>query len=114
MQQVTTGLLVWQIIIFPWAINQERQMEMEMLYPTLWGGALSAYWGWLSLCTNCTSSAEHHVKEAYSCNIQVTETLDIQKHSKAMPVEDWIVTQMEDPTIREIKYVTNKKQAEGV
>ena len=31
--------------------------------------------------------------EAYSCNIQVTETLDIQKDPKAMLLEDWIVAQ---------------------
>ena len=48
--------------------------------------------------------------EAYSCNIQVTETLDMQKDPKAMSLEDWIMAQSQDPAIREIKYLINKNK----
>ena len=44
---------------------------------------------------------------AYSCNIQVTETLDMQKDPIAMLLEDWIVTQSKDPAVREMKYLIN-------
>ena len=37
--------------------------------------------------------------EAYSCNVQVTETLDMQKDPKAMSVKDWVNIHQEDPTI---------------
>ena len=46
--------------------------------------------------------------EAYSLNIQVTETLYKQKDLKAMLINDWIVAQGQDPVIREIKYLMNK------
>ena len=51
--------------------------------------------------------------EAYSCNIQVTETLDIQKDPKAMLVEDWIIAQSKDPVIREIKCLISKNNLKG-
>ena len=38
--------------------------------------------------------------EAYYCNIQVTEILDVQMDPKVMSVEDRIVAQSKDPTIR--------------
>ena len=31
--------------------------------------------------------------EAYSCNVWVTETLDMQKDPKAMLIKDWAITQ---------------------
>ena len=46
--------------------------------------------------------------ESYSCNIQVTETLDMQPDPKAMQLRDCIVAQSQDPVIREIKYLINK------
>ena len=51
--------------------------------------------------------------QVYSCNIQVTETLDMQKDPKAMSLEDWIVAQRKDPTIREIKYLSSKHKLMG-
>ena len=48
--------------------------------------------------------------KAYSCNVQITETLDMQKDPKAMSVKDWIITQNKDPKIREIKYLINNKR----
>ena len=48
--------------------------------------------------------------EAYSCNIQVTETLDIQKYAKVMSLEDWIMAQGQEPVIREIKYLSSKRK----
>ena len=51
--------------------------------------------------------------EAFSCNVQVTETLDIQKDPKAMSVEDWIVAQNKDPVIRKIKYLISKEKSKG-
>ena len=54
--------------------------------------------------------------EAYSCIIQVTETLDMQKDLYVMSVKDWVIAQSKDPAIREIKYLINNKaeRAEGV
>ena len=54
-----------------------------------------------------------NLMEAYSCNIQVTETLDVQKDPKAMSVEDWVVVQSKDPAIREIKYLINTNKLKG-
>ena len=51
--------------------------------------------------------------EAYSCTIQVTETLDIQNDPKAILVEDWIIAQRKDPVISEIKYLTSKYKLKG-
>ena len=51
--------------------------------------------------------------EAYSCNIQVTETLDMQKDPKAMLLEDWIVAQSQDPVIRETKPIISKYKLKG-
>ena len=48
--------------------------------------------------------------EAYSCNIQVTDTLDMQKDPKAMSLEDWIMAQSRGPGMREIKYLTSKNK----
>ena len=50
------------------------------------------------------------VMEAYSCNVWVTETLDMQKEPKAMLVKDWVITQNKDPEIREIRYPLNNKR----
>ena len=47
--------------------------------------------------------------EAYSCIIQVTETLDKQKEPKAMSLEDWIIAHSKDPVISEI----NKHMLKG-
>ena len=46
--------------------------------------------------------------EAYSCDIQVTETLDMQKDPKAISLEDGIMAKRQDPMIREIKYLLSK------
>ena len=46
--------------------------------------------------------------EAYSCNIQVIEALDMQKDPKAMLVENWTVAKSKDPVIREIKCLVSK------
>ena len=35
--------------------------------------------------------------EACFCNIQVTETLDMQKNPKAMSLEEWIIAQGKEP-----------------
>ena len=51
--------------------------------------------------------------EAYSCNIWVTDTLNMQKDPKAMPVKDWVITQSKYPAIREIKYLINNKKLKG-
>ena len=51
--------------------------------------------------------------EAYSCNIQVPGTLDLQKHPKAMSVVDWVVAQSKDPEIGEIKCLINNKKLKG-
>ena len=48
--------------------------------------------------------------EADSCNIQVTETLDMQKDPKAMSQKDWIVAQHQDPVIKETKYLIGKNK----
>ena len=48
--------------------------------------------------------------DAYSCNIQVTETLDVQKGTKVMSAEDRVVAQSKDPLIREIKYLINNNE----
>ena len=53
------------------------------------------------------------LKEAYSCNVQVTENLDTMKDPKTMSEKDWIITQNRDPVIREIKYLMNKKDSQG-
>ena len=47
--------------------------------------------------------------EAYSFNVQVTETLDRLKDPKAMSVKDWINTQNKDPMLRGIKYIIKNK-----
>ena len=51
--------------------------------------------------------------EAYSCNIQVTETLAMWKDPKAMLLEYWIIAQSQDPAIREIKYLISKNNLKG-
>ena len=51
--------------------------------------------------------------EAYSCNIQATETLDMQKDSKVMSQKDWIIAKSQDPVIREIKYLIFKDTLKG-
>ena len=51
--------------------------------------------------------------EAYSCNIQFTETLDVQKDPRAMLVKDWVITKSKDSAIREIKYLINSKKPKG-
>ena len=51
--------------------------------------------------------------DAYSCNIPVTETLDMQKDPKVVLVKDWIVTQGKDSAIREIKYLIHNKKLKG-
>ena len=51
--------------------------------------------------------------EASSCNIQVTETLDIQKDPNAMLLEDWIIAQSKGTVIREIKYLISKNKLKG-
>ena len=51
--------------------------------------------------------------EAYSSNLQVTETLDIQENPKAMLLEDWIMAQSQDPAIREIKYLISRNKLKG-
>ena len=48
--------------------------------------------------------------EAYSCNVQVTETLDMHKDPKAMSLEVWIIAQSQEPAIREIKYLISKNK----
>ena len=40
--------------------------------------------------------------EVYSCNIQVTAILDMQKDLKVMSLNDLIMAQSHDPIIREI------------
>ena len=51
--------------------------------------------------------------QAYSCNIKVTKTLDMQPDPKAMLLKDWIVAQSQDPVIREIKYLISKNKQRG-
>ena len=51
--------------------------------------------------------------EAYSCNVWVTETLDMQKDPKAMLAKYWVITQNKEPAIREIKYLINSKWLKG-
>ena len=51
--------------------------------------------------------------EAYSCNIQVTETLDMKQDPKAISLKDWIVVQSQDPAIREIKYLISNNKLGG-
>ena len=51
--------------------------------------------------------------EAYSYNIWVTETLDVQKDPKVMLVEDCVVVQNKDPTIKEIIYLINSNKLKG-
>ena len=53
------------------------------------------------------------IDEAYFCNIQVTEILNMQKDPKAMALEDWIIAQNQDPTIREIRYFISKNKLKG-
>ena len=51
--------------------------------------------------------------ETCSCNIQITETLDMQKGPKAMLLEDWTIAQSKDPVIREIRYLIRKNKLKG-
>ena len=51
--------------------------------------------------------------EAYSCNVQVTETLDRMEDPKVMSKKDWITVQNKDPAIREIKYLINNRGFTG-
>ena len=51
--------------------------------------------------------------ETYTCNIRVTETLDMQKDPKVMLVKDRVVAQSKDPAISEIKYLINNKKLKG-
>ena len=51
--------------------------------------------------------------EAYSCNIQVTDTLHMQKDPKAMSLKDWIVAQSQDSVMREIQYHISKNIVKG-
>ena len=46
--------------------------------------------------------------EVYSCNIQVTETSDIQKDPKVISQKDWITAQSQDPMIRDIKFLISQ------
>ena len=51
--------------------------------------------------------------EAYSCNVWVNETLDIQKDPKVILVADWVVVKSKDTVIREIKYLISKTKLKG-
>ena len=51
--------------------------------------------------------------EAYTCYIQVTETLDIQKDPKAMLLKDCIIAKSKDPVIRKIKHLISKTKLRG-
>ena len=51
--------------------------------------------------------------EAYSCNIWVTETLDMQKDPKLMLVKEWAIAQSKEPAIGEIKYIIHNKKLKG-
>ena len=39
--------------------------------------------------------------EVYSCNVQVTETLEMQKDPKAMLLKDWMTAQSQGPVLKE-------------
>ena len=52
------------------------------------------------LISNATQGTT--LTEVCSCKIKVTETLDMQKY--------WIITQRQDPAIREIKYLISKNK----
>ena len=67
-----------------------------------------AVYALISHVVQCTT-----LTEAYSCNIQVTETLDMQKDPKAMFLEDWIVAKSQDPVKREIRYFISKNKLKG-
>ena len=52
--------------------------------------------------------------EAYSCNVQVIESIDMQEDPKAMSLKDWIIAQCQDTALSEIKYLTNKISLRGI
>ena len=78
MQQVIIGLLVWQIILLPWDIDQKRQMWMQILSPAFQGEEHDQHIEADSVHALISQVAQGAtMMEAYFCNIQVTETLDI-------------------------------------
>ena len=83
---------------------------MQMLCPTFWGEhdqnieADSAH----ALISQVVQGAT--LIEAYSHNIQVTETLAIQKDPKAMSLGDWTIAQSKDTMIREIKSLISRNK----
>ena len=113
MQWVTTGLLVWQIIIFLELLIRKDGCQCRCSVLHSKGVAQSAYWSWPCLCPNFTGSTGTTLIEVYSCKMQVTETLDIQKDQKVMSVEVWLVAKSKDPVIREIKYLISRNRLRG-
>ena len=114
MQQAIVGLLAWQIIILPWTVDQERWIWMQMLSLTFLGGEHDQNIEANCVCALFLLAAQGAtLMEAYSCNIWITETLDIPNDPKVMLVEDWVVAQSKDPVIREIKYLISKSKLRG-
>ena len=51
--------------------------------------------------------------EAYYCNIQDTETLDMQQDPNAMLLNNWTIAQSQDPAVRETMYLINIHKCKG-
>ena len=84
-------------------------VDMNTLYHILWEDYdqhLDADTVW-TLISNVTQATT--LIEVYSCNMQVTETSDMQTDSKTMLWKDWIIVQSQDPVVKEIKYLISKK-----
>ena len=78
MQQVTTGLSVWQIIILPLAIKSGKMNVDANALTCILMGEHNHHMEADSLCALISQVAQGTTLiEAYSCNIQVTETLDM-------------------------------------
>ena len=103
-QQVSIGLIVWQNTILPQAIGQINKFRYRWFILHSKGGSQSAHWGWLSLHWSHMTQGTTLI-QVYSCNIQ--------KDPKATLLEDWIITQSQEPVIREIKYLLSKNKLKG-
>ena len=99
MQQVTLGCLFGKLRFHPELAVREDESGYRCSIPHSEHIEADAVHAVISHAMQGTT-----LIEAHSCNIQVTETLDMQEDSKAMSLEDWIVAQSQDPVKREIKY----------
>ena len=107
---ITIGLLVWQITLIPELLIREDRCRYHCFIPHSEGEHNQ------HIKADSVHALISHIMqgtiliEAYSCNIQVTESLDMKKDPKPTSLEDWIIAKSKDPVIRKIKYLINENK----